>query len=76
MNRGTYYSIVGNLGSNNHFYRRKKEGKPGTISKTEAKHFMGIPICHKLTKKQIVESVPPQYAEYSGKQAMRYIRKD
>lgn len=75
MERGKYYTIAGSLGSCNHFYRRKDEGKPGTISKIEAKHTMGIPICQKMTKKEIVESVAPPMAKYIADEAIRQLRR-
>ena len=75
MIRGQYCSIVGGLGASHFFYRRKAEGKPGTLSKNEAKCIMGIPLCKKMTKREIVESVPPFYAEYIAKEVMRQIVK-
>lgn len=53
--------------------RRKKMGLPITIPKETAKVFMGIPLDHQMTDAEIGEAVPPPYAEYIAKQALKQI---
>ena len=71
--QGTYKTIVGNMGCNQQFYDRKARGLPGSLSKAEAKASMGIPLDFPMTRREIVESVPPAYAEYIASQARRLM---
>ena len=71
---GTYYTIAGTLGCNGHFYRRKKLGKPGSLSKNEGKLTMGIPMCHQMTRKEISESVSPFMSHYIAAHAAMLIK--
>lgn len=70
---GTYYTIAGTLGCNGHFYRRKKEGKPGTLTLNEGKLTMGIPLCFEINRKEIAQAVPPVYSQYIAEQVKRLL---
>ena len=69
---GRHYTIAGSLGCNGHFYRRKAQGKPGTLTLTEGKQTMGIPICFEMNRSEIAEAVPPLYSKYIAEQALQY----
>lgn len=73
---GTYLTITSSMSSNSHFYRRKKQGKPGTLHPVEYKHAMGIPICSPMTKREVAEAVAPPMAKYIAEEAMIWIRKE
>ena len=73
LKMGTYLTITGSMGSNSMFYRRKAQGKPGTITPVEYKHAMGIPICSPMTKKEVAEAVAPPMAKYIAEEAIRQI---
>ena len=73
---GAYYCITGSLGAGCHFYRRKAEGKPGTLTLEEAKETMGIPEAYTFTKAEIKEAVAPPMAHYIAVQARQLIEKE
>lgn len=75
MARGRYMCITKSMCSNSHFYRRKKEGKPGRLRPIEYKSAMGIPICFPMTQDEVGEAVPPLYAHYIAQAAFRSIRR-
>ena len=52
----------------------KKQGKPTSISKVEAKEIMGIPPEYEMTLAEIGEAVPPVYSHYIAKEAIRQMR--
>ena len=70
MKRGHYHSIAGSMGCNTHFYRRKAKGLRGTLTTEEGKETMGIPLTQKMTRQEIVQSVPPAYARYIATEAI------
>ena len=74
--KGTYLTITRSMGSNGHFYRRKAEGKSGTLFPVEYKHCMGIPICSKMSRVEVAEAVAPPMAEYIAKAAIQQIRSE
>ena len=74
MHRGRYYTITNSLGARGHFYRRKDEGLPGTLTKEEAKECMGIPIELEMTKQEIANAVPPAYMEYIVSELLARMR--
>lgn len=63
--------ITTSLGCRRHFYYRKEQGLNGRLSLEEAREVMGI--MSPMNAKQIGESIPPAYAEYIGKEAMKYV---
>ena len=73
---GTYLTITSSMGSSGMFYRRKAEGKPGTLHPVEYKHAMGIPICAKMSRVEVGEAVAPPMAEYIAKHAIQQIRSE
>ena len=76
MKKGTYLSIAGRMGSSCHFYRRKEEGKPGSLTTMHAKAVMGIPLCQKMTCKEVANAVPPPYARYIAEEVIRQIKNE
>lgn len=76
MNRsGCYASIVGSMGCSSTFYRRKAQGKRGSLSTKEGLKIMGYPAETKVTRKELVESVPPAYAYYIATEVISRMRK-
>ena len=71
--KGTYLTITRSMGSNSHFYRRKKQGKPGCLSPAEYKHCMGIPICSKMSRVEVGEAVAPPMAQYIAKEVIKQL---
>ena len=67
---GCYASIAGSMGCSSTFKRRKAKGKRGSLSTQEGKRIMGYPKEFEITRKELVESVPPAYARYIGKEAL------
>ena len=74
MQRGKYITVTTSMSSANHFYRRKAEGKKGRPPMMLTKHVMGIPICNKMTQREVGNAVPPPMARYIATEAMREIR--
>ena len=72
MEKGRYVSITKSMGSNSHFYRRA-QGKRGTLHPIEYKHAMGIPICSKMSRKEVGEAVPPPYAKYIADEVFKHL---
>ena len=54
--------------------RRVNNGLPVGIPKHERMVKMGIPLEFKMTNKEIGEAVPPAYAEYIAKEALRQMQ--
>ena len=73
MERGRYISICGSFGASHHFYRRKAEGKPGSINKRHAMALMGLPMCLKANRQEVANAVPPLYAKYIAEQAIQQM---
>ena len=61
---GAYASVAGSMGCSSTFNRRKAQGKRGSLSTKEGLKIMGYPPETKITRKELVESVPPPYAYY------------
>ena len=75
MNRtGKYASIAGTMSCKNSYYRRKAQNKKGSLTLEEGKEIMGYPKNFKITRKELVESVPPAYAYYIGSEALTRMR--
>ena len=71
---GCYASIAGSMGCKSTFQRRKAEGKRGSLSTAEGKEIMGFPPNFRITRKALVESVPPAYSRYIGMEAISRMR--
>ena len=71
---GAYASIAGSMGCSSTFHRRKAQGKRGSLSTKEGLKIMGYPPETKITRKELVESVPPVYAYYIATELMSRIR--
>ena len=71
---GTYVTITSSMGSNSHFYRRKAQGKRGTLNHIEYKNAMGIPICSKLDRYEVANGVAAPIAEYIANFAKQGIQ--
>ena len=67
---GCYASIAGSMGCSSTFQRRKAKGKRGSLSKKEGLKIMGYPEGTKITRKELVESVPPAYSYYIATEAI------
>ena len=74
MQRGRYASIAGSFGPSSQFYRRKAEGKPGSINKKQALWTMGMPMCLKCNRQEVANAVPPNYAKYIAEQVKLHLR--
>lgn len=70
---GCYTTVTTTMCSNNHFYRRKAEGKRGKPSAVETKHAMGIPICAKMTRTEVGNAVSPLKSYWIARQAIQQI---
>ena len=73
-NTGQAVTITKSLASKSHFYPRKAHGLPGKVPVWEAKQVMGIPQSHRMTANEIGEAVPPPYAEFVGREALKQIK--
>ena len=67
---GCYASIAGNMGCKSTFQRRKAKGKRGSLTTEEGKEIMGYPPHFKITRKELVESVPPCFSKYIAQEAL------
>ena len=67
---GCYASIAGSMGCSSTFQRRKAQGKRGSLSKKEGLKIMGYSENTKITRKELVESVPPAYSYYIATEAL------
>ena len=75
--RGTFESgdgvcITTSMCSTNHYYPRKRHGKPGRVPNWEAKEVMGI--TGRMTNHEVGESIPPAYAEFIAREALRQMQ--
>ena len=67
---GCYASIAGHMGCKGTFHRRKAKGLPGSLSMKEGLEVMGYPEGTEISRKELVESVPPAYSKYIGLEAL------
>ena len=70
---GCYTTVTTTMCSNNHYYRRKAEGKRGKPSAVETKHMMGIPICARMTRAEVGNSISPIMSYWIARQAIQQI---
>ena len=71
---GCYATIAGTMSCSSTYERRKAEGKQGSLSTAEGKEIMGYPKNFKITRRELVESVPPAYARYIGSEALARMK--
>ena len=71
--KGIAGTITTSMCASSHFYNRKKNGLKGRISNQEAKEIMGIDASIKMTNKEIGEAVPPAYAHFIAREALRQM---
>lgn len=68
---GIAVTVTTSMCSASHYYPRKRKGLSGYVKRDEAKEVMGLPPDAPMTKREIGESVPPAYAEYIARAALR-----
>ncbi|MEO2038789.1 MAG: DNA cytosine methyltransferase [Martelella sp.] len=66
---GEAITITTSLSAKSHFYPRKRAGKPGRVPPAEAAEAMGI--FRPMTGHEIGEAIPPAYAEFIAREAIR-----
>lgn len=67
--RGRAITITTSLCAGSHFYPRKRAGLRGRVSTAEACEVMGID--RPMTGYEVGEAVPPAYAEFIAREAIR-----
>jgi len=66
---GKAITITTSLSCKSHFYPRKRAGLPGRVPATEAAAAMGI--FRPMTGHEVGEAIPPAYAEFIAREAIR-----
>ncbi|MVA44676.1 hypothetical protein GOZ83_06215 [Agrobacterium vitis] len=66
---GDAITVTTSLSAKSHFYPRKRAGKPGRVPPAEACEAMGFD--RVITGHQVGESIPPAYAEFIAREAIR-----
>ena len=77
LRKGRTLTITKRLSARCHYYRRKRAGLPGKVSRAEALEVMGYPKWVEntpITENEIAESVPPPYSHYIGLECLARMR--
>ena len=71
---GCYASIAGTMSCSSTYKRRIAQGKRGSITLAEGKEIMGFPPDFKITREELVQSVPPAFANYIAREVLARMR--
>lgn len=72
--KGLAITVTKSMCSSSHWYARKAIGLRGRPYHWEVKWVMGIPLLQKMTYAELGEAVPPPYAEFIAREAIRQMR--
>ena len=70
---GQAITVTTSMSSTSHYWPRVAAGISGRVSNREAREKMGIPI--DMTNREIGEAIPPRYAEYVARSALRAMHR-
>lgn len=70
---GKAITVTKTMGSQLHYYQRKKLGMNGIPDNEEVKSVMGIPQHYEFTRAELGESIPPAYSEFIARGAIQQM---